>query len=86
MVSGSADCTIKIWDLRRKTCVVSYKGHQDTVREVLFSPHGKWITSGGIDGTIQVYQWQAGKLLKELVHAKAAVYCLAFHPKDLLLG
>lgn len=88
IVSGSSDCSVKIWDLRRKACVLSLKQGHDSVRDVLFSPHGKWITSAGIGGTVQVYQWQAGKLLKELAHSsgKTAVHSLAFHPSDLILA
>ncbi|OQV24283.1 Katanin p80 WD40 repeat-containing subunit B1 [Hypsibius exemplaris] len=88
IVSGSTDCSVKVWDLRKKACVVSLKQRHDSVRDVLFSPHGKWITSAGIDGTVQVYQWHAGKLLKELIHspAKTPVHSLAFHPSDLLLA
>ncbi|XP_055338335.1 katanin p80 WD40 repeat-containing subunit B1-like [Paramacrobiotus metropolitanus] len=87
IVSGSTDLQVKIWDLRQKACVISFKQHQDSIKDVLFSPHGKWITSAGIDGTVQVYQWQAGKLLKEFVHSRSSpVYSLAFHPNDLLLA
>lgn len=38
LVSGSADCTAKLWDLRTASCVYTYEHHTDKVQTVQWSP------------------------------------------------
>lgn len=54
LVSGSLDCNVKVWDLRRKEAVVTYKGHEKGVVKVAPSPDNKWVCSGSEDGAIKV--------------------------------
>ena len=45
--SGSLDTNLKVWDVRRKGCIHTYKGHDRGVGVCKFSPDGKWVVSGG---------------------------------------
>ena len=58
IVSGSADKTVKVWDVATGRELLSLKGHTDAVRSVAFSPDGKRIVSGSGDKTVKV--WDAG--------------------------
>lgn len=44
---------MKIWDVRRKGCIHTYKGHTGGVGRVAFSPDGGWVASGGQDGCVK---------------------------------
>ena len=62
IVSGSVDCTIRIWDL--ETCEAMGKpirGHQDVVRTVAVTPDGKRIISGSGDSIICVWDLKTGE-------------------------
>ena len=52
--SGSVDSSVKVWDLRQKTCIQTYHGHEGGVKVIRFSPDGKWVVSGGVDGVVKV--------------------------------
>ncbi|KAF3340905.1 Katanin p80 WD40 repeat-containing subunit B1 [Carex littledalei] len=52
--SGSLDTNIKIWDIRRKSCIHTYKGHTRGVNVLRFTPDGKWVVSGGEDNSVKV--------------------------------
>ena len=45
---------LQLWDVRRKGCIFTYKGHQDLIHSIQFSPDGKWIVSASEDGTAKV--------------------------------
>ncbi len=56
IVSGSADTTIRIWDLETRVQVGEpLRGHTDTVWSVAISPDGKRIASGSRDNTIRIW-------------------------------
>lgn len=58
MVSGSDDCTVRIWDTRKKQCTTTMNaGYQ--VTSVTFNDTAEQIFSGGIDNDIKV--WDARK-------------------------
>ena len=59
--SGSVDTNLKIWDIRRKTCIQTYKGHTRAVRQILFSPDGRWVVSGGDDGMVKLWDLTMGR-------------------------
>jgi katanin p80 WD40 repeat-containing subunit B1 len=52
--SGSQDCNIKVWDLRRKECIQTIKGHHGPVNQLGVSPDGKWLCSGSDAGELKV--------------------------------
>ena len=43
-----------MWDIRRKGCIFTYKGHNQMVNSLKFSPDGQWIASAGEDGGVKV--------------------------------
>lgn len=54
LASGSADTNLKLWDIRRKGCIFTYKGHSKAVNTLKFSPDGQWIASAGEEGAVKV--------------------------------
>ena len=45
---------LQLWDIRRKGCIFTYKGHSSTVNSLRFSPDGQWVASAGDDGYVKV--------------------------------
>ncbi|KAK1421272.1 hypothetical protein QVD17_23469 [Tagetes erecta] len=74
-ISGSTDCTIKIWDpsLRGNELRATLKGHTRTVRAIS-SDRGK-IVSGSDDHYVLVWDKQTTQLLEELKGHDAEVSC-----------
>jgi WD40 repeat protein len=60
LASGSADETIKLWDVATGREVRTLEGHTGYVESVAFSPDGKLLASGSWDGTIKLWN-VAGK-------------------------
>ena len=52
--SGSHDTSLRVWDVRQRTCVHTYAGHSRAVTHLAFSPDGRWVVSGGLDGAVKV--------------------------------
>ncbi|KAI3735818.1 hypothetical protein L6452_15337 [Arctium lappa] len=74
-ISGSTDCTVKIWDpsLRGNELRATLKGHTRTVRAIS-SDRGK-IVSGSDDHHVFVWDKQTTQLLEELKGHDAEVSC-----------
>ena len=45
---------LQLWDVRRKGCIFTYKGHTEAINSIQFSPDGKWVVSASSDSTIKV--------------------------------
>jgi WD40 repeat protein len=69
IISGSVDGTIRIWDDNTGAAVGKpLSGHTESVRSVVYSPDGRYITSGSSDRTIRdlgcqdwCCSWQASR-------------------------
>ena len=75
LASGSGNATIKVWDAETGREVITLKGPEWSVirvppdlepgpRSVAFSPDGKRIASGRLDGTISIWEadeWREGR-------------------------
>lgn len=66
LVSGSADKTIKIWNLKTGRELYTLEGHSDTVNCVAISPDGQTLASGSADKTIKIWNLNTGKQLRSL--------------------
>ena len=54
--AGYADGAIELWKAVSGDYLSTYRGHQQKVLAVAWSPSGKWIASGGEDQTVQIWQ------------------------------
>ena len=45
---------VQLWDVRRKGCIFTYKGHSEVINSIQFSPDGKWVVSASSDSTTKV--------------------------------
>ncbi|MDZ8185982.1 MAG: hypothetical protein RMX96_14160 [Nostoc sp. ChiSLP02] len=52
LASGSADCTVKLWNINIGENLYTLNNHSDWVNSVDFSPDGKTLVSGSRDITI----------------------------------
>ena len=87
--SGSADCSVKLWDVRRKGCIQIYSGHKDTVKQLEITPDGRWIASAGLDCVVKIWDMTAGKLLHTIVPDSLSftpVSSLAFSPSEFIVS
>lgn len=66
LVSGSADGTIKIWNLNAGTEFHTLEAHSDTVNCVAIAPDGKTLASGSTDKSIKLWDLQTGKQIRKL--------------------
>lgn len=47
VATGSADRTVRVWDVQSGQCVCMFAGHAGPVLSVAFSPRGDLLASGG---------------------------------------
>jgi WD40 repeat protein len=55
LASGSADHTVRLWDLRERRPLPPLFGHGNTVGAVAFAPTGDLLASAGRDGIIRLW-------------------------------
>ena len=78
IVSGSEDCTIKVWNVKTEECMRTLEGHRNRVYSVVFSPDGKWIVSGSDDCSIKIWNGETGECVRTFHHMRTAISCLTF--------
>jgi WD40 repeat protein/DNA-binding SARP family transcriptional activator len=74
LASGSADCTICLWDVSTSlnTSVASgtlravSRGHSETIYKVAFTPDGTAVVSSSFDGTIKFWDSHTGDYINTL--------------------
>lgn len=59
LLSGSQDCSIRLWNLENKTCVQEITAHRkkfdESILDVAFHPSRPYIASAGADGLAKVF-------------------------------
>ncbi len=54
-VSGSADNTLRVWDLETGQCLKTLQGHTEGVTSVSITPDGRLAISGSLDSTLRLW-------------------------------
>jgi WD40 repeat protein/serine/threonine protein kinase len=80
IVTGSADRTAKVWDVRTGTPLLELKGFKVVVLSVAFSPDGARIVTGTVNKTVKVWNARTGTPLLELRGHTSGVASVAFSP------
>ncbi|KAJ2578983.1 SCF ubiquitin ligase complex subunit cdc4, partial [Coemansia sp. RSA 1804] len=60
VVSGSYDCSVRVWDASTGVCLHRLEGHTAKVYTIVLDPDMHLIMSGSMDGTIRVWDWDTG--------------------------
>jgi pleiotropic regulator 1 len=78
--TGSADRTIKIWDLATGTLKLTLTGHINAVRGLAVSPRHPYLFSCGEDKMIKCWDLEQNKVVRNYHGHLSGVYSLALHP------
>src|SRR5947208_124430 len=84
LASGSADGSVKLWDVESGAVLWSGE-HTSTTSWLAFAPDGGLLASGGFDATVRLWDPQLGTLLEALPHP-GPVYRLAWSRDGHLLA
>lgn len=82
LVSGSADRTVRLWQIggQQSRLLQTLYGHTDDIMTVAFSPDGEFFASAGMDRRIHLWQRATGRLWQVLHGHSGQIKVLAFHP------
>ncbi|HEX6484564.1 MAG TPA: WD40 repeat domain-containing protein [Ktedonobacteraceae bacterium] len=86
LASGSADKTLRVWDLESKQEIRCCKGHMLGLTSIAFAPNGSILASGSFDKTLCLWSMEDGKRLCELTGQKSDLLSVAFSPDGLTLA
>jgi WD40 repeat protein len=83
---GSANGTIRIWDMKTKTLRWTLEGHTNIVLSMAWSPDGRTMASSSIDRTIQIWDTETGRRLRDIEAHYRTVTSVSFSYDGRLLA
>ncbi|KAG5896006.1 hypothetical protein JTB14_007571 [Gonioctena quinquepunctata] len=86
LVTGSADCTICLYNLASMTLIRKCTGHLGPVYCIKISGNAEFIVTGSMDGTARLWQPSNGNILRILTGHTQPVTCVEFHPNCLYVA
>jgi len=85
-VTGSADRTIKIWDLASGQLKLTLTGHIEQVTGLAVSDRHPYMFSCGLDKQVKCWDLEYNKVIRHYHGHLSGVYSLALHPElDVLM-
>lgn len=80
LVTGSADQSIRLWDVGTGREITRMNGHADAITSVDVHPEGGIIVSGGTDGAVRFWNAATGEQLASYISGSDIITGVAFHP------
>ena len=77
--SGSADRTIKFWDMASGELKISLTGHINSIRGLQFSKQHPYLFSCGEDKSIKCWDLEMNKVIRNYHGHLSGVYCMSIH-------
>ncbi|KAJ8078518.1 hypothetical protein PM082_012801 [Marasmius tenuissimus] len=84
LITGSYDCTARVWNLETGAVLHTLSGHAEPIRALQFD-ECKLIT-GSMDHTLKVWDWRRGTCIRTLTGHTNGVVCLNFDSNVLASG
>ncbi|KAF5375198.1 hypothetical protein D9758_000352 [Tetrapyrgos nigripes] len=86
LLSASADGTTRLWSLDTMTNVVAFRGHENPVWDVKWSPMGIYFATASRDRTARLWSTDRTSCLRIYAGHLGDVDCVQFHPNSLYLA
>ncbi|PON88343.1 Guanine nucleotide-binding protein, beta subunit [Trema orientale] len=84
--TGSADRTIKMWEVASGKLKLTLTGHIEQIRGLAVSSRHTYMFSAGDDKQVKCWDLEQNKVIRSYHGHLSGVYCLALHPTlDILL-
>lgn len=80
ILSGSWDCTLRLWDAQTGRQLVVFEGHSGPVNTCDFSANGEFVVSGSSDCTLNIWDPHTGMIDATLTGHRGSVLGCAISP------
>ena len=80
VITGSADKTLRKWDMNTCDCVHTFRGHNSLINRIICT--GDFIFSSSYDRTARCWDFDTGECIRVFNGHKRGVYPLIFIPAD----
>ncbi|XP_017156709.1 TAF5-like RNA polymerase II p300/CBP-associated factor-associated factor 65 kDa subunit 5L [Drosophila miranda] len=77
LATGSADCTVRVWDIFKGVQVRLFRGHKNTITALAYSKCGRYLISGGHDFLIIVSDTFSGRMVRTLKYHTSVIRSIA---------
>ena len=84
LVTGSYDCTVRVWSIDSGECLHVYRGHREKVYSVGYCHELERAVSGSMDSTVKIWCTSTGAALHSLEGHVSLVGLLELSPKYLV--
>ncbi|KAJ6575037.1 TFIID and SAGA subunit [Mycena capillaripes] len=86
LLSCSADATTRLWSMETLTNLVAFRGHENPIWDVKWSPLGIYFATGSRDRTARLWSTDRISCLRVYAGHLSDVDCVQFHPNSLYLA
>lgn len=68
LASGCRDKTIKLWEVKNARCIITLRGHDNWITDLVFHPGGKYLISTADDKSMRMWDLSNGRCFKKLLN------------------